>query len=397
MKPGLCASFLLVLAAWGCEDDTLPPPDAPIPIVTFDSGPADARPPDAPPPEGSSCEVAIDLSGNTSVVAGNTTLGKKLTSASCAEGAADAPEMYYMVEAPSTPVDLLADVVYPESAAPFDAVLSARTSCDDESSEIACVNEWWGERLEVLSASGKVFVVVDGTSESNGNRSGAFGITVRERKIVGMGKECDPAGIASRCLRGFRCVMGKCAAVTSETECADAESLDADLSDGSASVTATVLAVEEGFFKGACGAPAQRDHDYPEKVYVFNVPVSSELVASTESPETTYDTHVYLRKGACNGQEISCNDDVAPGSDNRSRLTVPALGPGKYYLFVDMTSESMLAHPAKTPRKLGLTVTLTPLPTPVDATPVDSMSTDAAVTDSAATDAPPDAAAVDSN
>jgi hypothetical protein len=54
---------------------------------------------------------------------------------------------------------------------------------------------------------------------------------------------------------------------------------------------------------------------------------------------TDFDTTLYLRTGVCaEGAEIACNDDAGPQTSSRfaySKLELPLLYPGLYYLFVD--------------------------------------------------------------
>ena len=71
-----------------------------------------------------------------------------------------------------------------------------------------------------------------------------------------------------------------------------------------------------------------------ELVYQVEIEEPTTLVARTNFPETTVDTVLYLR-AECreSASEIECNDDV--GEATASRIQVPDLAPGTYYLIVD--------------------------------------------------------------
>jgi hypothetical protein len=67
-------------------------------------------------------------------------------------------------------------------------------------------------------------------------------------------------------------------------------------------------------------------------------------LVETCSPNTSYDTVLYVRSGAPNGPEIACNDDTpgcaiedGAGSASRkgSRVTFPVTAGATYYVVVD--------------------------------------------------------------
>ena len=81
---------------------------------------------------------------------------------------------------------------------------------------------------------------------------------------------------------------------------------------------------------GSCGGD-----DAPEAVFKLELSASSDLFVTTHG--TGFDTVVYLRRGACCGDEIDCNDDA----DGRgtSVLAARGLAPGTYYITVDGASD----------------------------------------------------------
>jgi hypothetical protein len=77
---------------------------------------------------------------------------------------------------------------------------------------------------------------------------------------------------------------------------------------------------------GSCGGGAA-----PEAVFRLSLAVTSDLFVTTHG--TGFDTVVYVRRGGCCGQEISCNDDA--DDRNTSVVRQRALPAGVYYIFVD--------------------------------------------------------------
>jgi hypothetical protein len=72
-----------------------------------------------------------------------------------------------------------------------------------------------------------------------------------------------------------------------------------------------------------------------ETVYTLTVSETASLFVSTDYPETTLDTVVYVR-GECRNPdtELGCNDD-AEGLSKVSTLLIPVVEPGVYYIVVD--------------------------------------------------------------
>lgn len=339
--------------------------DAPPPPIDAPPG-VDAAPlPDAAPvPPGADCAHAIDLATAVLPFADSTAVATNSAAATCSSATSFSPEHYFFYDVGAVAVDLLVDVVVDEGASPpYDVVVSARTVCSDLTSEVACMDAGWGEHLEALGVTGKVSVLVDGSYLSGGMAGGDFSIDVRTRAIAGDGMPCDPAGVLSRCAADLRCdaTSGTCAPTSPELTCAAALDLSADLADGAAAVSGTLLPFDADYFFGACAYDMAAGR--PEHVVRFDVAAASALTASTDDPaSTTFDTVLYLRADCTGTTDLACNDDVDPATmQYRSLLSVPVLAPGTYYLFVDTSSGWLYGPATTTPRDYHLTVTLSPL------------------------------------
>jgi hypothetical protein len=340
----------------GAPDGAVTAPDAPTGVPDAPPAPDAAPLPDGPlPAPGTTCATAIDLAGAMGPEMQSTAMaGSNLTGASCAM-VPSGPERYFVVDAGATPVDLVVDVLVAEGAAmPYDVVLSARADCAAPASELACRDAGWGERLEVRAATGPVSIIVDGSPQYGGLAQGDFTIEVRRRTIVAVGGACDPAGVASRCADGLRCDgTAHCAPSDAATSCAAAMDLTADLADGSAAVTMSVVSVDPDELGASCAFDPAGVH--PERLVRFTTTGTRHLVASTDDPATTFDTVLVLRSADCTS-EVACAGDVAPGQ-YRSRLDLPALPAGTYVLQVEAESDLVFGPPGTpTTAKVGLTL-----------------------------------------
>src|SRR5207253_1887617 len=109
----------------------------------------------------------------------------------------------------------------------------------------------------------------------------------------------------------------------------------------------TVISAEGGTFSGttsgtssqagSCGSSGTS----PERVFQWTPTVSGTATIQTCGGNTSYDTVLYLRSGACGtGSEIAlgCNDDAcadATGASRASRITPTVTAGQTYYIFVD--------------------------------------------------------------
>jgi hypothetical protein len=81
-----------------------------------------------------------------------------------------------------------------------------------------------------------------------------------------------------------------------------------------------------GAQSGSCGGAAG------EAIFRLKITQPSKVVLDTIG--SAFDTTLYLRTGACKaGRELACDDDS--GGSRASKLEIPVLYPGVYYVFVD--------------------------------------------------------------
>jgi cysteine-rich repeat protein len=93
----------------------------------------------------------------------------------------------------------------------FDTALAVTTTCGDNTTEIACVEDTSDgvtETLEVeLEANDTVFIVVDGWGSSTSNE-GQFTLVGSVGPLRYLGDSCDPSGAGGRCASGLTCDPG---------------------------------------------------------------------------------------------------------------------------------------------------------------------------------------------
>jgi hypothetical protein len=319
------------------------PPDAPPPIDAFeavDAGP-DAIVIDGPtPPQGALCTDPIPL-GPGDDTSGDSTDMATVGTGLCSIGSNGGKDAKYLVDLGETPVDLVVNVAVDEEAdPPYDVVLYARAVCNDGNTQLACADAGWSERMDVLAASGMIYLFVDGTAQHGGATVGAYDLSTSLRTVVGESQACDPAGVASRCVTGFRCSASVCQPDSAAAHCDEATILD--VSGGGATVTRTTFAYQANHYDGSCAADV--DADMPEDIFEVTVGAGADLVASTDNSTTDFDTYVYMRSAgpnACDGAEVGCDDDVdAPGQNLTSTLSLTNLAAGTYFIFVDGSSRT---------------------------------------------------------
>lgn len=356
--------LLFCVAIAGCDGgggtpDATPAVDAPAATDALPTPDAPPAPDAMPPPPGTACSTAIELVADTGPVASTTAFSGNAAGASCSGGATSAPERYFVVDAGDTAVDLVVEITVDEAAMqPFDVVATARATCADPTSELACSDSGWGERLEVLAVTGPVYILVDGTDQFMGASSGAFEIDVRRRTLAGFGQFCD--GVTARCGVDLVCQDAMCVPTSPTLACTGAPDLTADLlADGEAFVDGEIFLTDPDYYTPSCAFdPGGND---PERVFRFDLAATATVTASTNFPETTYDTNLVLRAGTCDADELLCADDVdAAAGEFRTVIAGTSLPPGTYYLFVDMSSAWVYGPAATTPRQFRLRVTAEP-------------------------------------
>ncbi len=81
--------------------------------------------------------------------------------------------------------------------------------------------------------------------------------------------------------------------------------------------------------QGSCGGNFGRD-----AVHVVSFPGKlKELRADTLG--SFLNTVLYVRQGACDGEDLACNDDIPNGQNGESKLNVPDVAAGTYFIVVD--------------------------------------------------------------
>jgi hypothetical protein len=340
----LIALFAIAAAACGDDDavaDATPAADDAAPPAFDAPRRPDATPlPDAAPlVAGDRCELPLELGPHPATEAGDTTgMSSAAYAGPCSVPTADHPDSVYHSDLGETALDLIVDVTVDEGVeAPFDVVLYARADCTMPDTLLGCADAGWGEHLEILDASGDIYLFVDGTHQFGGSTSGAFTLTTATRAIAAVDSPCDPSRITDRCAVGSRCVSGTCVADSAALACSEAVDLTAGLAGGPVILVDHTAPYEGDFYAGTCAADA--DASFPERIFKFDVSAASDLDVSTDDPTTDFDTYLYLRKDSCDGMEVGCHDDVDVTMFNlRSHLVAPALEPGTYYLFLDGSS-----------------------------------------------------------
>ncbi|MBT8492549.1 MAG: hypothetical protein KJO07_05780, partial [Deltaproteobacteria bacterium] len=127
------------------------------------------------------------------------------------------------------------------------------------------------------------------------------------------------------------------------TNAGDGDEFNADPTICGASVPVSLLpgnGIAEGTFGGSqnnlisadCGGTGT------EVAFQFTVTETQTLVVTTQFPETTTDTVIYVRSDCrMPGTELGCNDDE--GSETTSLLVLEDVAPGDYFLIIDSNNE----------------------------------------------------------
>jgi MYXO-CTERM domain-containing protein len=228
-----------------------------------------------------------------------------------------------------------------------DPVLYLRSTCGDADSEVACNDDntppgGTGSRLELEIEPGTYYLFADtfrGSGEIElevevlpicevycdlgATRCDEAGQQV-ETCLQEEGAECADWVADQACEQGQFCREGACLTPEPGDTCQDAVELEA--------INQRVVDDLRGAWndsdQGTCGGNG------PDAVYTFTVEEPVQLSALAAG----MDSVLYLRRGACDGEEVACNDDSDPPGSQGSLIT-PQLSPGTYYLFVDSFSQ----------------------------------------------------------
>jgi hypothetical protein len=330
----LAAAIAQAIAGAACGGGTSAGDTGPVDAALAGDGPTSDAPITGDARPGESCSTALEVSLGEPYD-GDTTGFPVELGAGCSVLASEAPQVVHQIEVGPDDLDLLIEVAVDESSAtPFDAVLMVRSACALGG---PCADRGWGERLEALAVSNAPFIVVDGTVQHGGQASGAYTLTTATRPIVGEAAACDPAGLASRCAETLRCVSGECVVDSPELACSLAINLTSDLGDGLAARAGAIRVFDPDLQELSCAFDSSARSGVV--LYRFQLAAPARLVATTDFPETTFDTVLAVRAATCDGAELGCADDVdAEGHTFTSRLEIAALPAGAYYLVVDSSS-----------------------------------------------------------
>jgi len=237
---------------------------------------------DAQPPANDTCDaptpLLLDPLTQTARITGTTATARDDLQASC--GGENGGDLVYDL---TVPVESHLRV---QLEAPFDGLVSLRTRCADPATELLCVSAG-SEALARFVPAGDVRLIVDG----RGSRArGDFTLTVEQL----------PA--AARPLN---------------VDCEHARALPEVVTDGGVELTGNLLDSLNGN-SGSCGGGSS-----PELIYRLDLPTRGRLQVTDASGSYPY---LYLRAGTCDGPEEQCGF---------SRLVLPQLAAGTYFLFID--------------------------------------------------------------
>ena len=217
----------------------------------------------------------------------------------------------------------------------YDTILSVRTACANQGSEVACNDDddALGTRSQVTfnaAAGTTYFVIVDGYS-GNGSVSLHYSVAGADPG-PGPDPEPDPdpmpATGCDACTADQICVNNLCLA-TPPAECRDALPADAEPSENYLGIWAGAGDTGAGTdqFVASCG----RGSRTPELMLAYAVAVPSTVYAFTDNADI--DTVMYVMSPC--GTQITCNDDDPDGLGTASFLSFEAEPGQLYYIAVE--------------------------------------------------------------
>ena len=249
-----------------------------------------ADPDCGPGPENDTCSSPYELDpsppGGTGRVVGDTSIRTDDDEPDCAQfDLLGAPDVFFHL-----PMETPREVTFDTFESEFDTVLELRTTdCTDGGFAIACsgeVNEHNDAKIVMRTLESPVFVLLDGDGLAPQGRYVLNYAIQPVRPQLSCGAPMDITGGAA--------VYGR----------NDFDSFDDDE-------------------HGSCGGEGSAD-----EVFRLDLTVASRLTAITHG--SFFDTVLYVRRGACGGEEVACVDTGAGTEEFDQDL--PA---GVYYLFVD--------------------------------------------------------------
>ncbi len=224
-------------------------------------------------------QACTQLSGTYSTKQSGVTSGPSLSAGTC--GGAAAPEKSFLFIAPRTGL-----YTFDTIGSAFDTVLYLRSA---EGTQLDCnddiqpgVNAQSRISL-ILTESQAVTVFVDGFE----SQAGAF--------VLRINPDCPLP---------FR---------------SDARDLGSSLN---VSISGTTTCAANLVGGATCGGDSNNGGSAgADTVFVYSAPSDGTYTISTTG--SNFDTVLYVRLGICTGNEIGCSDDIAPGTNQQSSLTLP--------------------------------------------------------------------------
>ena len=164
-------------------------------------------------------------------------------------------------------------------------------------------------------------------------RSEVVMVPLETLPIAGPGQQCDPTGFRAGCETGMSCATtdeGSVCASLGGFRCEDPININesAVMIDGDW-VYVDTNAGREAISAGSC----RRERSGPDVFFSFTVPEEGRVTATTLSPETTYDTVLYVRS-VCDDptSELMCSDDMEDQFGPSQTITDVMPGDQLYYV-----------------------------------------------------------------
>ena len=208
------------------------------------------------------------------------------------------------------------------------------------------------DRLAALQAVQATLTVFDDSFAM----SEEIRIPVRFLDEVGMGAAC---GDTTRCTIGLMCDGGRCVAGPQMAAlCRQATPLAIDTP-----TSTTTHATHTGTLPGGHGVVEASCAHTPGQEALVDVTVPDgafDLIVTTDLAETAATNTVLYVRSACADRlsepAMGCNDDLAPGTNARSRVELRDVAAGGYTIFVEN-----LGHPSDDPLPYAIDVALRPV------------------------------------
>ena len=259
--------------------------------------------------------TALGVAEN-SRVSGNTANLTMDSAGSC--GGATVFDQMYAVDVPEGGAILAA---FDGPMTTEDTLLHFRTICDLPGTQVACDAEGGRQQYAALRtgplSAGRYWLYADGNAPTSGIYEGTI------QTLLPLGAVCIESRPRDRCALDSQCLNGTCQPALCPAE-AVVTSIPFDRL-----VTTTG---HPNNHAGSCGEGNDGGARSPEVVFELTLASAvANLHISTDHPETSYDTLIYVRS-ACNGPDLSCSDNAV---GNNAVIDTGPLSAGTYEIFID--------------------------------------------------------------